>query len=111
MGLFLTKTLISALVIAGASELAKRSAALGAVVAALPLTTLMTVSWLYAETRDTAKVSELSIGIAWALLPSYILLLGLPALLRGGMRFPAALAASCALMLLGYAGFGWFLRR
>ena len=106
---FLIKTLISALVISGVSELGKRSTGIAALVAALPLTTLMTVLWLYSDTRDPAKVADLSIGIFWAILPSLIFMLALPWLLRGGIRFSVALPASLTLMFTGYAVYVWAL--
>jgi len=42
--MFLLKTLISALLIAGASETAKRSPSLGAVIVSLPLTSILAMT-------------------------------------------------------------------
>jgi len=50
--LFVAKVLLSALVIAAATEVAKRHPFWGAVIIALPLTSVLAMSWLYAETRD-----------------------------------------------------------
>jgi hypothetical protein len=56
--LFVAKVLVSALVIALASEIAKRDPFLGALLVALPLTSLLAMSWLFAETRDNTLVTR-----------------------------------------------------
>ena len=101
--MFLLKTLISALVIAAASEVAKRSAVLGAVIASLPLTSVLAMAWIYRDTRDTAAVAAFSTSVFWAVLVSLPMFLALPWLLRRGMTFVPALAASCLVALAGYS--------
>jgi hypothetical protein len=108
---FLIKILVSALVIAGASELAKRASWVSAILVSLPLTSILALSWLYWDTGDAGKVSELSMGILWAVLPSLLFFWILPILLRAGMRFPPALLVSCVVMFLGYSAYVWVLRR
>ncbi len=99
---FILKTVISALIISAVSEIGKRSSAFAAILAALPMTSLMTMLWLYSDTKDTGKVADLSINIFWAILPSFLFLLSLPILLRNGVRFEWAMTLSCVLMLIGY---------
>lgn len=108
---FLIKTLLSAVIIAAVSEIGKKSSTLAAILAALPMTSLMVVTWLYLDTGDTAKVAELSTGIFWAILPSFIFLLSLPWLLRSGFRFPSAMAISCGLLIAGYGAYIMILKR
>ena len=95
---FLTKTLLTALVVAGASELSKRSTAFGAILASLPLTSILALSWLYGETGSAEKVSELSRGIFWAVLPSLVFFITLPLLLKWGIRFELSMLLSCGVM-------------
>jgi uncharacterized membrane protein (GlpM family) len=108
---FLVKILLTAIIIATVSELGKKSSALGAILAALPLTSLMAMIWLYSDTQDASKVADLSINIFWAVLPSFIFFLSLPLLIRSGFRFPSAMALSCSLMLAGYGAYIWILGR
>lgn len=108
---FLAKVLITALVVAGASELAKRSTALGAILASLPLTSILVLSWLYLDLKDTAKVSQMSWGILWAVLPSLLFFLILPLLLRRGWGYWPALGVSCAAMFAGYTAYAALLAR
>lgn len=107
---FILKTIITALVVAGTSEIAKRSSALGAILASLPLTSILALSWLYGETQSVEKVSELSRGIFWAVLPSLVFFLTLPWLLKLGVRFGFAMALSCAVMAAFYFGYVRVLR-
>lgn len=99
---FLTKVFISALVIASVSELAKKSTLLAAILASLPVTSILAILWLYRETHDSQKVIDLVQGIFWAVLPSLIFFLILPLALKGGLRFVWAMLLSCGIMILSY---------
>ena len=52
---FLIKAAITVALVLVASLLSKRPGLLGALVAALPLTSLLVLGWLYAETRDAQR--------------------------------------------------------
>lgn len=56
--LFIAKLVVSALVIAVATEVAKRDSFWGALLIALPLTSILAVTWLYVETRDNALATR-----------------------------------------------------
>lgn len=107
----LVKTLVTAVVIVLASEIGKRSSAIGAILASLPLTSVMILTWLYLDTGDSERVAALSTSIFWAVLPSFLFFLSLPWLLRHGVRFAFAMPISCAIMVAGYAGYALLLRR
>lgn len=108
---FLLKVVLTALIVAGASELGKRSSALGALLASLPLTSLLVLSWIHLESKDATKVAAMSLDIFWAVLPSLLFFLVLPFLLRRGWGYWPALAASCMMMFAGYAAYAAVLRR
>jgi len=99
----LLKLALSAALILGVSEIAKRSSFLGGCLASLPLVSLLAFVWLYQDTRDTARVAALSTSIFWLVLPSLILFLALPALLKRGVSFYPALTMAIAVMLAGDA--------
>jgi hypothetical protein len=107
---FLLKVLISALLIAAVSEVARRSSVVGALLASLPVTSILAFVWLYRETGDVAKVAALSTDIFWLVLPSLVLFLLLPVLLRQGWGFVWSLLASCAATALAYGAMVWALR-
>lgn len=81
------KIVITAILVVGIAELAKRSTFLGAVLASIPLTSVLAMAWLYADTGDTQKVADLASGIFWLVLPSLALFIALPLMLRAGWPF------------------------
>jgi hypothetical protein len=107
---FLVKILVSALLIAAVSEIGRRNSLVAALLASLPLTSILAFVWLYRETGDTAKIAALSTDIFWLVLPSLALFLLLPVLLRQGWGFWWSLLASCAATAVAYGGMLWGLR-
>jgi len=105
------KVLITAVVVVAVSELSKRSSLWGAVLASLPLTSLLAFVWLYRSTGNIEAIASLSHGIFWLVLASLPLFLILPALLKGGVGFWPAFAASCLVTVGLYFGLVWVLGR
>lgn len=99
---FLIKTLITALVIAGISEVAKRWTPIAAILASLPLTSILAMIWLYHDTHDISKINELSHSIFWAVLPSLLFFVALPLLLKAGIKFGLGMILASAIMFVGY---------
>ncbi|MFA6236201.1 MAG: DUF3147 family protein [Bacteriovorax sp.] len=92
------KTIITAVVVVGISELGKRFSLVGGLLASLPLTSILAFVWLYQDTRDVTKVIELSTVIFWMVIPSLFFFLCLPLLLKMGWKFYPSLATSGVLM-------------
>ena len=90
------KVVVSAIVIVAITEIAKRSNGFAALIAALPLTSLLAFIWLYVEGAEPARIAELSGQIFWLVLPSLLLFLLLPLLIRQGMGFWLSLMLSIA---------------
>jgi hypothetical protein len=105
------KVLITAVVVVAVSELGKRSSLWGAVLASLPLTSLLAFVWLYRSTGNIEAIASLSHGIFWLVLASLPLFLILPALLKSGAGFWPAFAASCLVTVGLYFGLVWVLGR
>lgn len=107
--LFLAKLVLSALVIALATEVAKRDSFWGALLVAMPLTSILAVSWLYAETRDNALVTRFARDIL--VLVPVSLVFFLPFLLESKTRvgFVVNLAAGLVLLALAVLGLRRFL--
>jgi hypothetical protein len=96
------KILLSSLIIVAVSEIAKRSSLLGALLASLPLTSLLAFVWLYLDTGDVQKVASLSSDIFWLVLPSLPLFLLLPLLIKLGWGFWPSLAAAALVTAVCY---------
>lgn len=107
---FLFKTLVTALVVAGVSEIAKRHSLLAAIIAALPIVSILIFIWLYVETRDTQKVIALCEGIAWFILPTLVFFAVFPILLKKGVAFMPAMLMALVPMAVVYALFMWLKR-
>jgi uncharacterized membrane protein (GlpM family) len=107
----LLKAVLSGLIIAVASEAARRSSLLGAVIISLPLTSLLAIVWLYRDTRDTQDVADLCWSILWVIVPSLVFFVALPAALRAGIAFWPSLALACGGTALSYAIWIWAGRR
>ena len=101
---YVLKIVISAVVLVAVSELAKRSSFWGAALASLPLTSLLAFVWLYLDSGEVQRVSALSQGIFWLVLPSLVLFIALPLLLRSGAGFWLSLALSCFATAMAYFG-------
>jgi hypothetical protein len=100
----IVKAALSGIVIAVASEVVRRFPGWGALIVSLPLVSLLTFIWLWADTRDSERIAELSQSTFWFFQPSMPLFLVLPALIRGGQPFWLALLLGCALTIALYFG-------
>jgi hypothetical protein len=101
---FALKISLSAIILVAVAELAKRSSFWAAALASLPLTSLLAFVWLYLDSGDLQKISVLSHDIFWLVLPSLVLFIALPLLLRNGLGFWVSLGASCIATAVAYFG-------
>ncbi len=105
------KVILSALVIVAVSEIAKRSTGFAALVASLPLTSLLAFIWMRLEDAPVLRIAEVSGQIFWLVLPSLALFLLLPILIRHGWGFWVSLAASTGATAACYLALLPLLRR
>ncbi len=96
------KVALTAAIVVAVSELAKRSSLWAALLASLPLTSLLALVWLYLDTGSTDAVAGLSRSIFWLVLPSLPLFVVLPAMLRSGWPFWLSLAVGCGTTVAAY---------
>jgi len=101
---YILKIIVTALLVTGISELAKRYTSVAAILASLPLTSILAFIWLYQDTKDKQKVSDLSYGIFWMVLPSMLFFVILPFLMKK-LAFGWAMLCSCIIMALFYSGY------
>jgi hypothetical protein len=101
------KALISGAIIAAVSEIAKRSPGIGALVASLPLVSVLGMIWLWRDKPDAANMAAHAGATFWFVLPSLPMFLLIPALLGRGWSFWSALAAGCLLTIALYLVMTW----
>lgn len=99
---YVLKIVITTVLIVAISEVSKRSSLIGAILASVPLVSVMAMLWLYVDTKDIEKVSALSTTIFWFVLPSSVLFILLPLLLKFGWGFYLSLSVSVAATILCY---------
>ena len=99
---FITKCVLSGLIVALVSEVAKRNPAFGALIVSLPLVSILAMLWLWRDTGDTARIASHVEATFWYVIPSLPMFLLMPVLLRQGVGFWPSLMAGCALTIVLY---------
>ncbi len=84
------------MLILGISEIAKRSSFIAAILASIPLISVLAMLWLYIDTKDATMVSSLATSVFWLVIPSLVLFILLPLLLNHGFNFYLSMAISIA---------------
>lgn len=110
MASVLTKYLITAAVVVLVSEFAKRSDKLGALIAALPLVTLLTLIWLHVEKQPATKVANHAWYTFWYVVPTLPMFLVFPALLER-LGFWPALGVCVVLTVVCFVVFAALVKR
>ena len=108
---FFFKVAVTVAVVIAVSEISKRSSFWGALLASLPLTSLLAFIWLYADTGDAQQVAGLARSIFWLVLASLPLFAILPVLLGAGWHFWPSFIVSCLVTVGAYFVLVWLLPR
>ena len=99
---YIIKVVLSAILIVAVSEASKKSSLIGGILASIPLVSVLAFIWLYIETKDIQKISQLSSSVFWLVIPSLSMFLILPYLLKLKLDFYLALIISIVVMVLCY---------
>jgi hypothetical protein len=94
MSYTIIKVVITSLLIVAVSELSKRSSLMGALFASMPFISVLAMFWLYIDTKDVAKVSDLATSVFWLVIPSLVFFISLPVLLKKGLNFYLSMGLS-----------------
>ena len=87
MNYIILKLIISSGIITLVSEISKKSSLIGGLIASIPMISILSMIWLYIDSKDIEKVKDLSISIFWMVIPSLTLFLSLPILINIGFNF------------------------
>jgi hypothetical protein len=98
----IAKALLSGALIVAIAEIGKRQPALAALVASLPLVSVLGMMLLWWGRPDAENMARHAEATFWYVLPSLPMFLVIPLLLRQGMAFWLALLAGCALTVVLY---------
>lgn len=103
----LIKAALSGVIIAIASEVARRWPGWGAVIVSLPLVSVLAMIWLWRDTGDPVRLAAHSEATFWFVLPSLPMFLLIPLMIRQGYSFWLSLAAGCLLTMALYSTMVW----
>jgi hypothetical protein len=98
----IVKLAITAVLIVVISEIAKRRSLIAAILASVPLVSVLAMIWLYIDTKDVERIATLATGIFWLVIPSMVLFVTLPVMLRAGLHFYLSLPLSIAFTVAAY---------
>ena len=101
------KAALSGIIIAIVSEVAKRFPGFGALIASLPLVSVLGMIWLWRDKPDVPNMAAHVEATFWFVLPSLPMFLLIPVMLRNGIGFWPSLAVGCALTILLYLAMTW----
>ena len=104
---FVLKAALSGLIVATVWTVAKRYPGLGALIASLPLVSVLGMIWLWHDKPDAQNMAAHAQATFWFVLPSLPMFLLIPAMLRAGISFWLSLLAGCALTIALYLVMTW----
>ncbi len=93
----IAKALLAGAMIAAISEIGRRLPATAAIVASLPLVSVLGMIFLWHARPDPENMAVHSAATFWYVLPSLPMFLVIPVMLRNGFGFWIALLLGCAL--------------
>ena len=96
------KALLSGALIAAISEVGKRLPTLGALIASLPLVSVLGMILIWQARPDAENMAVHAGATFWYVLPSLPIFLLIPYMLRRGVGFWPTLLAGCALTVALY---------
>ena len=88
------KILITALIVVNVSEIARRSNLIAGIIASVPLTSVLAITWLYFDTKNIKTVLDLSNSILLMIPPSLVFFIVLAICIRVKLDFIYALFIS-----------------
>ncbi|MBS1095528.1 DUF3147 family protein [Gluconobacter wancherniae] len=104
---FLIKLFLSAALIATISSVARLYPRFGALIASLPLVSVLGMIWLWLEKPDPQIMATHASATFWYVLPSLPMFLLIPFLLTRGFSFWISLGCGCVLTIVLYMGTAW----
>ena len=102
MSYYIIKLIITTFLIVLISEISKRSSLAGALLAAIPLVSILAMTWMYIDTNESTKAVEFSNNIVWLIAPSMTLFIAFPLLINKGVSFYPSMFISIVLTIIAY---------
>ena len=110
----LLKFLITAGLVVLISQVAKWNDRLGALIAALPMVTVLAMTWMFFDLKgaeQTEKIANHAYYTFWYVIPTLPMFLLIPWMLRKGFHYGWCLLAACVLTAVLFVITAWVMRR
>ncbi|MGJ8677030.1 MAG: DUF3147 family protein [Akkermansiaceae bacterium] len=108
------KYLITSALIVIISEVAKRADKLGALIAALPLVTVLAMTWMFFELKgeqQTEKIANHAYYTFWYVIPTMPMFLLIPWLLRKGWHYGWTMLTASLMTAVLFILTAWIMKR
>ena len=102
MAVFITRALLSGFIIAMIALIGRKAPTVAALVASLPLISILGMVWLWRDTGDSALLANHAEATFWYVLPSLPMFLLIPLMLRNGYTFWLALGLAVVVTFVLY---------
>ena len=96
------KILVTALIIFAVAQLSQRDTLLAALLASIPLVSVLAMMWMNHEGATSDEIINFSKDIVWLILPSLLLFIVMPELIQRGWNFYPALGGGLSATIIGY---------
>lgn len=101
---YIIKIIITAVLVILVSEISKKTSLTGAILASIPLVSILGIMWLYIDTKDIDRIINLSQYIFWLVLASLVFFIIFPKMLKNNINFYTSLFSSILIMVICYLG-------
>ena len=101
------KAALSGIIVAVVSEVAKRYPGFGALIASLPLVSVLGMLWLWRDKPDVSNMAAHVEATFWFVLPSLPMFLLIPWMMRSGVGFYVALTIGIVVTIALYLSMTW----
>lgn len=99
---FAIRAFLSGIIIALIAYVGKKAPATGALIASLPLISILGMIWLWRDTGDSKLLADHAEATFYFVIPSLPMFLLIPWMLRGGFGFWPSLGAGIVLTVILY---------
>ena len=99
----IVKILTSACIIVLVSEIARKHTALGGLIAAMPITTVLSMLWIYYENKNIGQIQDFLASVVGGTILSFIFFIAAIILFKKGVNFYAGVVISLIVLGIGAA--------
>ncbi|MDB3871617.1 DUF3147 family protein [Euryarchaeota archaeon] len=96
------KIILTAIIIVGVAQLSQKDTLLAAVLASIPLVSVLAMMWMNQDGASNEDIVNFSKDIVWLVLPSLLLFIVMPELIERGWDFYPALGGGLCATVIGY---------